>query len=404
MDAIKIITIYYRFLLFPLILYLLGIEVSGENIFLLFITLSFQWMLDLFSFYKLKDTLLNIYVSLLALLVLLLNQLFNDNITITLFLIIPLSIQFLYLYEKRNNYLKMIVLVLLIYIIFLISRFFNIEKTEIHISLNKIFLLSIYLTTFFSTFSFMIRKNEEKNREYDELKSKIYDLENPSEQKNKLYYMGQLATTVMHELKNPISTIHNLAETANTDNIGREQRSKNLDLISREVSRLSDMAYEIMDFVNGEMKLNLQEINLHEFIDEVYSFIKIDFEKSGIKLYVDLQFNANLKIDSIKMRRVLVNLAKYSLGTMSDKKRKYTLTITSSKMNNKLYLSLIDNGEGLPEEIEGSIFNFFTNDGNFHGTGVGLFMSKRTVEVHGGVLTYSTKKNEGSTFTIILPI
>lgn len=400
-SFIKIFTIYYRFFFFPFLLFISKTELTEGSIYLFFAVLSFQWFLDLLSFYKLKDINLYLYLALQALNLYLLFLKFGDSNIIFLFVIFPILVQIIYLIDIKNKLFNLLFIIIFFGLVIYIYKTFN----QMNSLLNERYeLIIFYFTSLISLISFMIRKKSDEYLFLKELEAKIFELENPSDQKNKLYYMGQLATTVMHELKNPISTIHNLAETANTDNIGREQRSKNLDLISREITRLSDMAYEIMDFVNGEMKLNLREINLHEFIDEVYSYLKVDFDKFGIKLYVDLQYNSTIKIDIEKMRRVIVNLAEYSLENMSDKRKKYTFTIKSSKVNNKLYLTFMDNGPGLSEEIEDSIFKIFTGEGNFQSSGLSLFMSKRTVEVHGGVLTYSTKKNEGTTFNMILPM
>ena len=236
------------------------------------------------------------------------------------------------------------------------------------------------------------------------LKELIRRYENPDDTKNKIALIGKMSVAVVHDLKNPMSTIQTLVEMANTDQITKEERIRNLNLIHREISRLSDMAYEILDFVKGDLILHPENLILEEFISEVYHFLEIDFEYANVDFILDLKYKGMVLFDPEKVRRVIVNLAKNALEAMYDRKRKYTFTVHSEKVNEKLYLSFEDNGPGLPDSVQERIFQTFATEGKVNGTGIGLYMAKWTMDTHGGEITYKTEKGKGTTFTLVFSL
>ena len=109
-------------------------------------------------------------------------------------------------------------------------------------------------------------------------------------------------------------------------------------------------------------------------------------------------------MDKDRMRRVIVNIAKNAIEAMYDGKKEYIFTIRTTLEVDKVILSLIDNGPGLPESVKENMFQAFATEGKANGTGLGLFMCKAIVDAHNGNLTYVTKEGEGTTFIISLPL
>jgi signal transduction histidine kinase len=136
----------------------------------------------------------------------------------------------------------------------------------------------------------------------------------------------------------------------------------------------------------------------------VYHFLEIDFEYAKVDFILDLKYTGKVFFDPEKVRRVIVNLAKNALEAMYDKKRKYTFTVHSEKIKQKLYLSFEDNGPGLPESVQERIFQTFATEGKVNGTGIGLYMAKWTMDTHKGEIQYKTEKDKGTTFTLIFSL
>lgn len=291
--------------------------------------------------------------------------------------------------NKRNFPSKIEIILAMLSFIFPVFLFY-LEPNWGIFSLPPLFLLMYYIY-------YLKKKNQE-------LENAIKKYEDPDETKNKIAFIGKMSLTVVHDLKNPMSTIQTLVEMANTEEIGREERIQNLNLIHREIRRLSDMAYEILDFVKGKLVLNIESVNLEEFMEEVSSFLKIDFEYAEVALILKLEYRDGVKFDPEKVRRVIVNLARNALEAMYDRKKKYSFTISSKKQNGNLVLSFSDNGPGLPESIQQRIFQTFATEGKANGTGIGLYMAKWTMDSHKGEIHYETESGKGTTFTLLFPL
>ncbi len=247
-------------------------------------------------------------------------------------------------------------------------------------------------------------RTQELQAEKNNLKDAMEKIELLAESRKKLSVVGQVAAGIVHDIKNPMATIRALAELTNTDLITKEKREANLNMIVREMDRLNDLAYEILDFSKGQLTLDLTEVNLREFIDEIAKFLKINFDYLKILYIQDLQYEGPVIIDKDRIRRVVINIAKNALEAMQDGKKEYSFTIRSEEKSGKVTLSLIDNGPGLPAALSDRIFDAFATEGKSKGVGLGLFMCKWIVDSHQGELTYRTKPDVGTTFFITLPL
>lgn len=289
---------------------------------------------------------------------------------------------------------------LFIYIFIIISFLCIFTNFETFFQKVELIYINIFYTivTIISIFyAYILGKEIQKLEEKVEIRSL-------NESEKNLNLIGKMAISVVHDLKNPISTIQTLVEMANTDQITKEERITNLNLVYREILRLSDMAYEILDFVKGKIVIDRSEVNLADFIDEVYKFLEIDFKYAGVLFQTDLQYRGMVLFDPDKIRRVFINLAKNSLEAMYDKKNEHVFLIKSSIINDKLYLTFSDNGPGLPDSIRDKLFNNFVTEGKPNGTGIGLYMAKSTMDAHGGEIQFFTESGQGTTFTLIFPM
>lgn len=246
-------------------------------------------------------------------------------------------------------------------------------------------------------------KSEIENLLKHELQAKETAIE-LAESRKRLSIVGQTAMGIVHDLKNPISTIKAYAELANSISISREQRKEYLEMILREIERLNNLAYEILDFSKSKINLQYTETNIKELLNNTYNFIKIDFEYANIQLNIDVDSNLIAQIDNERIRRVLINIANNAREAMQGLERSYFFSIRAFKENEMLVFELEDNGQGLPFVIEEKIFEAFATEGKSQGTGLGLYMCKTIIEAHNGELTYKTEKGKGTTFFIRIPL
>ena len=254
-------------------------------------------------------------------------------------------------------------------------------------------------------------------------------------QSEKMASLGELTAGIAHEIQNPLNFVNNFSEVNNE--LIKELKSEvvkgNLD----EVSALADDIGSNSEKINHHgkradaiVKGMLQHsrsssgakepTNINALADE---YLRLAYH--GLKAK-DKSFNATFetnfdpsipKIDVIPqdIGRVILNLISNAFyaaslpseGGFKDSNYKHepTVWVSTKKENNKVLISVRDNGRGIPQNIVDKIFQpFFTTKPTGQGTGLGLSLSYDIVKAHGGELKVETKEGEGTTFIIQLPV
>jgi signal transduction histidine kinase len=125
----------------------------------------------------------------------------------------------------------------------------------------------------------VLQRTEELSKERDRLIGANLQIEKLSESRKRLSIIGQMASGIVHDIKNPMSTIKSFAELVRGGNLSNIEKEEYLSYISREIDRLSDMTYEILDFSKGNIQLFIQNEFISKILNEVYEFLKIDFPR-----------------------------------------------------------------------------------------------------------------------------
>jgi len=215
--------------------------------------------------------------------------------------------------------------------------------------------------------------------------------------------VGQMAAGIIHDLKNPIAAIIGYAELVAMDELNPVQKEY-LEIIGSEANRLTDMAHEILEFVKGETKLDLEEVNAHDYVAEIVKFLTPSFKAENINLISNIQYKEKIKLDQDRFRRVIYNIAnnaKEAIGSLGN----FVIEVAPDPKDNKMILfTFSDNAGGIPEEIQATLFEPFVTHGKSNGTGLGMAMVKKIVEEHGGKINFDTKIGEGTKFYITLPL
>ncbi len=221
-------------------------------------------------------------------------------------------------------------------------------------------------------------------------------------------------SNVSHELRTPVTVLRTYIDTLchNADDFDEETKKEFMTTIDNEAKRLHSMVNDILDFSrleSGRAILKKEYSNLAELVKQNIDSIKILADEKNIKIhfsYVDNLPLVPINIESIDrvIRNLLSNAIKYSLD-----KKDIFVAIKKSDDEKSIELSFKDNGIGIAKEHLEKIFDRFYRVENathtIKGTGLGLHLVKMTVEqYHHGKITVSSKENEGSIFTIFLPL
>ncbi len=208
---------------------------------------------------------------------------------------------------------------------------------------------------------------------------------------------------VAHDIRTPVSLIQLLVkQLANQEDV-----EKSIELIERNTQNLNEYVTQLLDFQKidrKQLKLEVSQVDLKDCLLRIIEDFKPLLEKKSIDIELKVK-HIPVWFDAPKMKRIFYNMISNAI--------KYTheggkIKIQSFMEDKRLKVDIIDNGIGIPEKQQDLIFKRFTRGTNVTnkgvpGTGIGLMLSKKIIELHGGKILLKSKENEGSKFTIVLP-
>ena len=275
-------------------------------------------------------------------------------------------------------------------------------------------------------------------RSYETLQNTLNELELTQEQliqSEKMASLGELTAGIAHEIQNPLNFVNNFSEVNKElleelkaerlkPNAEREEEIENElinDVISNE-EKINHHGKRADAIVKGMLQHSRSSNGIKEPTDInalADEYLRLAYHGLRAK---DKSFNATLKTDfdesigNIKIipqdiGRVILNLITNAFYVVGEKKKEQpdgyepTVWASTKKVADKVWISVKDNGNGIPRKVLDKIFQpFFTTKPTGQGTGLGLSLSYDIVKAHGGELKVETKEAEGAEFIIHLPI
>ena len=221
-----------------------------------------------------------------------------------------------------------------------------------------------------------------------------------------------------HELRTPLQPILVLAELL-SQGIKDNEQIHQLNIIARNAKKLKKLSDDIIDITKIEsntLSLKKEQFSLDELILNTIKDFENYLNHKQIKFdYINLVNNCTLFADKNRISQVLSNLIGNSVkfieseGKISvtvDKKKDYTSDHINNKNKNSemILVTVKDNGKGIDKEIMSKLFTKFVTK-SFEGIGLGLYISKKIIEAHGGSLTAENNPDgKGATFSFSLPL
>jgi K+-sensing histidine kinase KdpD len=215
----------------------------------------------------------------------------------------------------------------------------------------------------------------------------------------RLSAVGRMASTIIHDIKNPMGTLRVYAQVMKKKS-GNEEAAKLADEMIHQVDRFVNMTQEILDFTRGVSSTNIQELDFGETMGAVLDFIEKDLSKNNVQLVRNTQYQGQVKMDQDKMVRVFYNLASNARDAMP---QGGSLTVSTEPSNGYVKIEFKDSGTGMPEEVRKKIFEPFMTYGKKHGTGLGMAIVKKVIDDHQGKIEIESEMGKGTTIRILLP-
>lgn len=233
--------------------------------------------------------------------------------------------------------------------------------------------------------------------------SRMKRLSEEMNRNKRLTYLGKIASSLAHEIRNPLSSIRGLTQFLFQSDSINEERKEDLKIILKEVDRLNQLINEVLDFSRPK-KLNISCFSMEELVKDLVHLLKLESKEKEI-VYQLLWESPNgfIYADKDQVRQALLNIILNSIQAIPQK-GKIVISLTSAyyKEQEAVQISVKDNGVGIDEADLSHIFDpFFTTRAK--GTGLGLSIAYNIIEMHKGTITVESEKGKGTEVKIFIP-
>jgi len=216
----------------------------------------------------------------------------------------------------------------------------------------------------------------------------------------KLAALGRLTSGVAHEVKNPLNAMVLQVEILKSKLAAAGEAVKpQLDVLSAEIRRLDRVVRTFLDFTRP-VELHPTETDLPTLIREVFTLAEPQARQNNVRLVLAPDGALpSVRLDRDLMKQALLNLIINGCQAMPSGGE---LKVTPHALPHRVELEIADQGVGIPPEVRQKIFSLYytTKPG---GTGVGLAMTFRIIQLHNGSIDFSSEPNRGTTFRVSLP-
>jgi signal transduction histidine kinase len=207
-----------------------------------------------------------------------------------------------------------------------------------------------------------------------------------------------------HEIRTPLAIIQaNLDNALSESNIPKKELNELLLESQKSVTFMTDLTDDLLLLSLISSNMNIKKIDLRKLLLDSESFVKHLAKDFKINIYCEdgIKIKGNRSLLTRAFQNIMENAIKYSEGTKLD--------ITVKKENNKVIITLKDDGKGMEKELCKKIFNRFyrvdkSRSRNLGGSGLGLSITKEIIEKHNGSIECKSEKGKGCEFDISLPI
>ena len=229
----------------------------------------------------------------------------------------------------------------------------------------------------------------------------VHRIEDEIELSRRLAAIGRLTSGVAHEVKNPINAIvvHLEVLRQKLSQVDPDTR-RHMDVISSEIRRLDRVVQTLVDFTRP-YELHLSDIDLRKLVDEVVLLASPEAERRQIHVERETsRATLPVRIDADLVKQAVLNIVINGVQAMADGGNLY---IATQREGEGALITVRDEGPGIPADIRDKIYNlyFTTKKG---GSGIGLAMAYRVVQLHHGALEFDSVEGHGTTFVLRIPL
>jgi PAS domain S-box-containing protein len=232
--------------------------------------------------------------------------------------------------------------------------------------------------------------------------TEVRRMEEQIRRREKLLAMGELASGVAHEIRNPLNAISMIAQRFEKEFLPSDgvQEYKSLaSVLKSEVRRVNHIIQQFLRFARPP-QLNLSRIALKHFVEQVVTLFESQARGKGIQFKTNVDCDVELRLDREQMTQAILNLLQNALEATP---AGGIITLVCSASNGAVTIVVQDTGSGIPQDRLDKIFNlYYTTKAD--GTGMGLAITQQIVLQHQGTIEVKSEEGKGTQFIIAIPL
>jgi two-component system sensor kinase FixL len=217
-----------------------------------------------------------------------------------------------------------------------------------------------------------------------------------------------MASTLAHELNQPLTAIANYVQgcrrlLGKVDEEHANRMRGALDEAAKQALRAGDIIRHLREYVTrGDTEKN--PVDIKSLVEEAGALALVGSREQGVRSVFDFgDEDKPVLVDRIQIQQVLINLMRNAMEAMRETPRKELLVTTRTIDSERMRVEVADTGTGISSEIAGQLFQPFVTT-KVGGMGIGLSISKRIIESHGGEMGATQNEAGGATFAFTIPI
>lgn len=222
----------------------------------------------------------------------------------------------------------------------------------------------------------------------------------------RLAAVGQTVASLSHSIKNILQGMRGGADVVE---LGLRKNNMDLtrggwEIVARNVERIYELVMNMLAY-SKQRKPELELTNLDQLLGEVAGLVQKQFDSKHVALLIDVPHDMPpVPIDPGGVHQALLNLLNNALDAVQPESGVVSLRCDYDGEHDRVKITVADNGEGMSQNTLARLFEPFHSTKGLRGTGLGLVVTKKIVEEHGGLVKVESVRKQGTTFTIQLPV
>jgi signal transduction histidine kinase len=281
-------------------------------------------------------------------------------------------------------------------------RLYTGERREFTVSDRKMLLAIAGQAAVAIEHARLYRQIESKNRELLASNVQLRKTQKELVKKEKLAALGEMAATVAHEIRNPLTSVRGFAQriARKYSELGDGRLGEYTGIIIEEVDRLNKFIKDVLDFAR-RAKPEFKKVDVNHLLSDIITLMRDELTAQSIVVISDLDMKIRETVmDEALMKQVFINLFQNSRQAMN---KGGVLMVRTQNSGSDVRVRIADDGYGIPKEILQKIWTpFYTT--KTQGTGLGLSLVQRIIDDHEGRIYIRSRPGKGTVVDIFLPV